>query len=215
MKVIVVANQKGGVGKTTIATHLACLSAAEGLKVSLIDADSQASSMNFRRIRSDALPQFQSFSILSDTIHKDVIGLDADRVIIDVGGRDNRIFRSALLAADTVIIPITPSQYDIWSSEDTFKMISEIKLMKDNLKAVVVLNQVINGTNVSKEVIEVMHEFVKKYQLNVCNTKLFSRVAYKESVSEGMAVTEIREEKYKKAADEIKEFYREVLDYAN
>lgn len=210
--IITVANQKGGVGKTTLATNFACLSAGEGKKTILIDADSQASSMAFRSIRSDALPQFSAFSILTDTIHKDIKKLDADNIYIDAGGRDGRVFRSAMLAADRVVIPVTPSQYDIWSSEETFKIITEIKLMNENLKTFVCLNQVIGSTKIASEVSAVMNEMIDKYKLFLCPTWLFSRVAYKESVSEGMAVSESpRVEKYRKAADEMTKLYREVM----
>jgi chromosome partitioning protein len=211
--VVAIANQKGGVGKTTIATNFACLSVAEGKKTVLIDSDSQASSMAFRSIRSDVLPQFSAFSILTDTIHKDIKKLDCENVFIDAGGRDSKVFRSALLAADKVLIPVTPSQYDIWSSEETFKIISEIKLMKEDLITLVCLNQVIGSTKIAAEVSVVMNEMIEKYKLFLCPTWLFSRVAYKESVSDGMAVTEVTksDNKYHKAAEEMTKLYREVM----
>jgi cellulose biosynthesis protein BcsQ len=61
-------------------------------------------------------------------------------------------------------------------------------------------------------VVSVMNEMIENYKLFLCPTMLFSRVAYKESVSEGMAVTETtRNEKYRKASEEMSKLYREVM----
>jgi chromosome partitioning protein len=214
MKVITIANQKGGVGKTTIATNFACISAYNGNKTILIDADLQESSMKFRALRPDTAPQFQAFSITTPTIHKDISGFVADYVFIDVGGRDNAVFRSSISAANVILIPLLPSQYDLWSSEETFKLIEEMRTFKHDLKVGAILNQVIAGTTISKEVQEVMDDFIKKYKLKMFDNKLYSRVAYKESVSEGLAVTEILSNpKYEKAKDEMSNLFIEVREW--
>jgi len=216
MKKIAIANIKGGCGKTTIATNFSCLTAGENKKTILIDADTQGSSMKFRAERPEIAPQFQAVSILQNTIHKDINDFSSEFVFIDAGGRDNEIFRSALMAVDSIIIPITPSQYDIWSSENTFKMVKEIKYMYEEIKEIkvaIVLNMVIAGTSLSKEAEEVMDEYIKTYDLHLFNNVLYSRVAYKESVSEGLGVTEMKGEKYKKASDEMMSLYKEVMEW--
>jgi len=217
MQVITIANQKGGVGKTTIATNFACMSSSSkyNKKTILIDADIQESSMKFRAIRPDTASQFQSVSIKTPTIHKDINGFTADVIFIDVGGSDSKVFRSALSAANVIIIPLLPSQYDLWSSEDTFNVIEEIKTYKNDLKVGAILNQVIAGTTISKEVQAVMDEFIEKYKLKMFKNMLYSRVAYKESVSEGLAVTEIfNNPKYEKAKNEMIMLYKEVMEWA-
>ena len=113
--ILTIGNQKGGVGKTTIATNLACLFARKR-HVLLIDADSQQSAADFHAVRleNEDLPQFTCVSITKPTIHKDVKNFsNFDVILIDVGGRDSAVFRSSILAADQLIIPITPSQYDV------------------------------------------------------------------------------------------------------
>ena len=214
MKVISIVNQKGGVGKTTLATNFACLSASSNKKTILIDADPQESSMKFRAMRPDTAPQFQAVSINMPTIHKDIKGFTADLIFIDVGGRDNKVFRSSISAANMIIIPLLPSQYDLWSSEETFNLIEEIRTFKDDLKVGAILNQVIAGTTISKEVQEVMDDFIKKFNLKLFKNKLYSRVAYKESVSEGLGVTEILSNpKYEKAKDEMSKLFNEVMEW--
>ena len=76
--IIGIVNQKGGCGKTTLATNLACLSAINKKNTLLIDADIQGSSVKFRAIRPDKRPQFRAVSILTPTIHKDINSFNFD-----------------------------------------------------------------------------------------------------------------------------------------
>ena len=118
MKVISVVNQKGGVGKSTIACNLAVNAVLDGKRTLLIDADPQGSSLSFRAIR--GADDLKAVSITQPTIHKDIGDFENfDLVIIDAGGRDNTLFRSAVTAAakGMLLIPVLPSQYDIWAAE--------------------------------------------------------------------------------------------------
>ena len=88
MNVIVVANQKGGVGKSTISCNLGVASALSGQKTLIIDADPQGSSATFRAVREK--DDLKVISIIKPTIHKDIQDLTSfDRVIVDAGGRDS------------------------------------------------------------------------------------------------------------------------------
>jgi len=212
--VVGVGNQKGGVGKTTIATNMSCLYAKTGQKTLLIDADSQESSLLFRQARPDDKAQFHAVAIPTDTIHKDISGLNFETCIIDAGGRDNKAFRSAVFASDVLLIPITPSPYDIWSSEDTFKMFDEIRHTKEsvgkNMKGAIVLNMIQPNVKITNDVYEALKEMSEKYGLSVLDTKLAFRVAYKESANEGLSVTEMIGEKFKKASDEVTSLFHEI-----
>ncbi|HRR95793.1 MAG TPA: ParA family partition ATPase [Candidatus Ratteibacteria bacterium] len=206
MKIITIGNEKGGVGKSTIACNLAVEAVRDNLHILLIDADTQQSCMDFRAIRAenDSLPQFQAVSIIKNTIHKDVKSFkNFDIIIIDSGGRDTSVFRSAILACDFLIIPVLPSQYDIWATQGTIEVLEEARSFKD-IKAQIVLNQVIPNTIVSREAMEAL----EKFQLPVFDVKLHSRVAYKQSVSKGTGVSEY--EPGGKAAEEINAFWKEV-----
>ena len=95
MKVVVVANQKGGVGKSTLACNLAVCAAKDGKKVMLIDADPQASTMTFRERR--GAEDISAVSIVKPTLLQDVKNFsNFDLIFIDAGGRDNSLFRSAM-----------------------------------------------------------------------------------------------------------------------
>lgn len=210
---ITIANTKGGCGKTTIATTFACISAGNNKKTVLIDSDIQESSMKFRAIRPDNAPHFQTVLIKTPTIHKDIDLFDANIIFVDAGGTDTKTFRSALVASPIILVPILPSQYDLWSSEETFEIIEEIR--KEDTKIGIILNQVIEKTTISKEVIDVLNDYKTKYGLHIFKNYLVSRQAYKESVSEGLAVTEVKQNKrkYEKARKESILLYNEVLKW--
>lgn len=206
MKVITVGNVKGGVGKSTIACNLAVEAAKTGKKVLLIDSDTQQSSIDFRAMRAQKeLPEFQAVSITKNTIHKDVGSFkDFNFIFIDAGGRDTAVFRSAVIAADLFLIPVLPSQYDIWATAGTIETLEEAKPFK-KIKARFVINQVIPNTTVAREALEALQEF----EIPIFNTRIHARVAFKQSISEGKGVTEY--EANGKASAEITNLFQEVI----
>ena len=208
MKVITIGNEKGGVGKSTIACNLAAEAALSGLKVLLIDADSQQSSIDFRAVRAEneSLPQFHAVSITKNTIHRDVTSFqEFDLILIDAGGRDTAVFRSALLACNLLIIPVLPSQYDIWATQGTIEILEQAQSFK-NIDALFVLNQVITNTLIERDALEALERF----PIYIFNTRLHSRVAFKKSIMEGMGVSEY--DGNSKAAQEIKSLWEETVN---
>jgi chromosome partitioning protein len=208
--VITVANQKGGVGKSTIACNLAVCASLEGKKVLLIDGDQQGSSLSFRAVRE--ADDLKAVSITQPTIHKDIGDFENfDIVIVDAGGRDNTLFRSAVTAASKgiLLIPVLPSQYDIWATEDTFKILQEARAYVD-IMACVVFNQIIQNTNVSKEAKEALEEMTTESYIHLLNTVLFARVDYKKSIGQGLGVIEFAPKS--KAANEMDSLYKEIKE---
>ena len=207
--IITIGNQKGGVGKTTIATNIAVISAINNKKTLLIDADIQGSSMDFRSLREDNLASVHAVQIIKPTIHTDLTAFKSfSNIFIDAGGRDSDTFRSAIMACDVLLVPVTPSPYDIWSSEETFKLLAQARIYK-KINAFIVLNQVIANTNISRDVQNALNDIAKEYNLNICKTLLYSRVAYKESVSQGKGLAEYAPKS--KANIELQNLYQEVI----
>lgn len=204
--VLAIANQKGGVGKTTIATNLAVEAATAGHRTLLVDTDPQSSSMLFSAARGEREPVFQTVQMTQAIIHRDVPAMaqDYDFVVLDAGGRDSATFRSALVAADRVVVPVTPSAYDVWASEDVFKMLDEISITRENLRWSVLFNLVIPRTNVAKEALDAVAE----YKVTVMDCRLFSRVAWKQAAGEGKGVREW--EANGQAGRELMALYREL-----
>lgn len=212
--IISIANQKGGVGKTTIATNLICNFVDNGSKALLIDADVQKSAMDFRNVRleNESIKQFPAVSNTTRSIKDDVKAFtDFDYVVIDVGGRDSIVFRSALAGSDIVIVPVCPSPYDFWGSEQTFSIIAEAKEFNISMKAFAVINMARANTIIASEVSELIEDFQHRFPIKFLKNVLYDRIVYKYSANQGRAVFEmIGKELDQKANDEFKAFFKEL-----
>ena len=129
--ILALLNQKGGVGKTTLATHIAGELAMRGQHVVLLDADPQGSSLDWTQRRSQqGLPRlFSAVGLARETLHQEApeLARRADHVIIDGPPRIAALARSALLAAERVLIPVQPSPYDLWASSEMVSLIREAR----------------------------------------------------------------------------------------
>ncbi len=190
-RIVAVANSKGGVGKSTLATNLAAQAALAGLDTLLVDTDPQSSSTVFAATRDPARPAFRIIQMTQPILHRELPELSAPYhlVVIDTGARETRTFRSALTAADSVLVPVTPSAYDIWASEDVFTVIDELSATRD-LTTWVLLNQVVPRTRVAQEAIEALEELTAEQGAVMLDTRIHARVAWRMAASEGLAVTE-------------------------
>jgi chromosome partitioning protein len=179
------------------------IAALKKKSVLLIDADTQSSAMAWRAARE--LDDIQAVSITTPTIHKDLGQFDHDLKIIDAGGRDSKTFRSAVLAADLLLIPCLPSSVDFWAAQDALEILNEARTYRD-IQARFVLNQVIQGTKLSVEIVEAIREFENDAAL--LKPWLCSRIAYKNAFAEGKGVVEMPD---KKAVIEVKYLYAEIM----
>jgi chromosome partitioning protein len=210
MKVIVTANAKGGVGKSTITCNLAVAAAKDGKKVLIVDADPQQSSMAFRTLREDN--NINATSLTKATIHKDITGFDNfDIVFVDVGGKNSDTLRSAILSANQgiLLIPLQPSDLDFWGTEDTFQILNEARAFAD-IKAYAVLNQVLSNRQIkiTDETLKSLNEIAPDSNIKILDSMLYSRIAYKKSIGVGKGVIEY--EPKGKAANEILDLYKEI-----
>jgi chromosome partitioning protein len=116
MPVIVVANPKGGVGKSTIATNLAGYFARQGKNVMLGDIDVQQSSRSWLGLRSPSLPAIASWEIGQGTIAKPPKG--TTHMVLDTpAGLDGKRLQDAMRIADKVIVPLQASIFDILATQ--------------------------------------------------------------------------------------------------
>ena len=186
MKIIAVLNQKGGSGKTTIATHLARGLQLQGHSVLLVDSDRQGSARDWRAVDEDN--PVTVIGLDRPTLDKDLKGItDHDYVVIDGSPQATSQALSAIKAADFVLIPVQPSPYDLWATSDLVDLVKQrIEMTNDKLKAAFLVSRAIQNTNIGKDVITVLNG----YELPIFNSRIVQRVAYPNSAALGKTVFE-------------------------
>jgi len=166
------------VGKSTLATNIAVEAAIAGLDVLLVDTDPQASSTLFAATRSEDRPSFRVVQLTKPIIHREIPKLSEpyDLVVIDTAARESATFRSALAAARTVLVPVVPSAYDIWASEDVFMTIDELAATNERMTTHVVLNLVVSRTRLAREAEQALEDLLADQNASMLATRIHSRV---------------------------------------
>ncbi|KSB91688.1 cobyrinic acid a,c-diamide synthase [Caulobacter vibrioides] len=158
--IVALLNQKGGVGKTTLALHLAGAWASQGRRVLVIDADPQGSALDWSAQRAHCgLPRlFGVMGLARETLHREApeLARDHDHLVIDGPPRVAGLLRSALLASDVVLMPAQPSPFDGWASEEMLRLLGEARVFKPSLVSRFVLNRAAARTLIAADTISAL-----------------------------------------------------------
>ncbi len=165
MKTIVVAQQKGGVGKTTLALNVALYFARNGANVAIADADAQGS----LTASADLIDGLQLIALKEVLTGK----ASADLVVIDTSPRNDADLPKVLALADFVLIPVKPGYLDVLALKDTQAILQQAGIKK----AGIVLNMVQHRNAVTREV----QDLLQSFSIPVMSTQIFQRVAYTRS----------------------------------
>ena len=205
--IISVLNQKGGVGKTTIALSLSAY-LSKKFKILVIDADPQNSSTNwYLSAEMEERACFTVRSLSHKKIHLEIeeIKKEYDYIVIDGPPRTTEVVRSCILSSDLILIPCTPSVYDIWASQETVKLIEEALSFKKNIEYAFVINKKIAKTAIGRDAVKTL----KDLKVPILKSHICQRVAFAEAAAQGKTVLDI--EPNGKSSLEIKKFTKEIL----
>lgn len=189
--IVALLNQKGGTGKTTLALHLAGEWVRRGHRVTLIDADPQGSALDWseQRAREHLPRRFGVVGLARDTLHREApeLARDADHVVIDGPPRVAGLMRSALLAADLVLIPVQPSPLDGWASAEMLALVNEARIYRPELVARFVLNRCATRTVLARETAESLTD----HDPPALSATVGQRIAFATAAQTGRLVSEI------------------------
>lgn len=203
-RVITVAQQKGGAGKTTLAVNIAVTLAGEGLSVALLDTDPQGSLGRWFMTRRETLGaagvDFSTSSAWGVSYEVEKLRRNVDIVIIDTPPKVDSDLRPALREADAILVPIAASLVDLWATEGVLDL-----ARREGKRPKLVLNRVKRGTRLDGEI----RAAAAGLEGDLLSSVLAHRVVYAESLGQGLGVTEVQ--KRGPAVDELRALVAEVM----
>ena len=186
-RIITIAQQKGGTGKTTVSAHLAVAwSRRPGASVALLDVDPQGSLGEWYEAREKALGEaetgleFRTASGWGARREAQRLARDHDFVVLDTPPHADLDARPAIDSADLVVIPVQPTPVDLWATRTTLEMLDGAA------SGVIVLNRVPPRGRLAEEMVAAMAEFGGV----IATSRLGNRVAFAESLGRGLTVLE-------------------------
>jgi chromosome partitioning protein len=205
-KIITIAQQKGGSGKTTLAANLAVsFSLNRKLKTTILDADPQGSLGKWfiqreSKLKDKNLIKMKTSSLWGVQYESNSLKDKTDMIIIDTPPKIDADGRPAIQIADLILIPVSPSQVDFWATE------SIIDLAQREKKKILV---VINRANAKSRLLNEAKQFISKMKVDQSNTIIGNRQIFISSM--GLGLSAIEKQKSGKGSTEISSLTSEVL----
>ena len=205
-KVITIAQQKGGTGKTTLAVHLAlAFIKYHNLKIAIIDTDPQGSLGQWFMIREEKKLSndnltFKTASLWGAQYESKALKKDHDIVIIDTPPKIESDARPSIESADLVLIPVAASQVDFWATG------AIVEIAKKANKKILIQ---INRANQRSKLISKTNDFIKSLNLSATKTIIGNRQIFASSMGEGK--TAVEKQKKSNAVEEVKKLSEQIL----
>ncbi len=192
-RIISVANQKGGPGKSTVTMHLAGSLSRRGYKVLVADADPQGTASRWAASAHDEKPfpaPVVGLSKADSKIHREIqkfVG-EYDFILVDCpAAADSPIPQSAFLVSDLALIPLIPSPPDLWASVAILQVVDNAATVNKNLTARLLMSQVQPKTRLATDVAMILSDF----GIPVCDAVICQRQVYRQCAADGLTVHDL------------------------
>jgi len=186
--ITVIANLKGGSGKSTVSFNLATWLVNKGIDIQVIDLDPQLTLHDVARIRKEEGHE-PELNIEAQTMPS--INNRKKEIIFDVGAANQQGMHEAIRSADRIIIPVPPSQPDVWATQRFLKIIREAREgISDVLDIYVFVNRA-DTHHAVRESDDAAAALAQLPNVKLLSQRLYQRTIYRRSMSEGLAVFEL------------------------
>ena len=213
MSIVLFGGEKGGTGKTTLATNVAAMLAKNGRDVLLLDTDRQGSASSWATVREeDAIePRVACLQKFGKGLAAQVRDLASryDDIVIDAGGRDSMELRYALGVAERAYIPVQPFQFDIWTIRQMDSLVEMAQGYNENLEAYVILNRVAPNPAIKEG--QEARDFLAREDfehLALAESMIHDRIAFRKAARGGISVIEGGDDP--KAIREVQGLFAEI-----
>lgn len=203
--IISLVNQKGGVGKTTIAINIGIGMARRNYKIGFLDTDPQGTASQWQSIEGNTAFEVKRHPL--PVSPEEIMGTDQNHglLVVDTPPAIGEITQSVLELSDLAIIPLAPSVLDLWSSRTTIGMIQEAKKVNPKLEGRLLVSRKIPRTRLGRD----GRDAIAALEMDVFETEISQRIAYVESMIAGVSVFQYAPKS--EASKEIENLCEEII----
>lgn len=198
MKIVALLNEKGGTGKSTVATNLASALHHHGRRVVLIDADPQGTTRDWRSASPEGTDLPPVVALDRPEMLSSLSSIQADLIIIDTPAKAEKMTAAAVRIAHTALVVIQPSGADIWASAAAVKLIQQKLDVGGKIDAGFLVNRV---SGVSKLSREVLTGDWNEYGISLLASAIGNRVVFAQALTDGVSVYNLHDAQAKQEMD--------------